>query len=98
MTSLIDLLDRAVTRYGDRNALGVRHDDGSTTHWSYRELDRRARIASWRLRALDLEPGDRILTWSPSTPELPAAYFGAMHARLVIVPLDLRMSPDAVET
>ena len=98
MTTLIDLLDRAVTRYGDRHALGVRHDDGSTTHWTYRELDRHARIASWRLRALDLEPGDRILTWSPSTPELPAAYFGAMHARLVIVPLDLRMSPDAVET
>jgi long-chain acyl-CoA synthetase len=29
---------------------------------------------------------------------LPAAYFGAMHARLVIVPLDLRMSPDAIDT
>ena len=25
----------------------------------------------WRLRALGLEPGDRLLTWSPSTPELP---------------------------
>ena len=97
MPTLLDLLDRAVTRYGDRPALGLRQDDGSTTRWSYRDLDRRARIAAWRLRALDLEPGDRILTWSPSTPELPAAYFGAMHARLVIVPLDLRMSPDAVE-
>jgi long-chain acyl-CoA synthetase len=97
-STLLDVLDRAVTRYGDRPALGVRHDDGTTTTWSYRELDRRARIAAWRLRALDLEPGDRILTWSPSTPELPAAYFGAMHARLVLVPLDLRMSADAIET
>jgi long-chain acyl-CoA synthetase len=44
-----------------------------------------------------LEPGDRVLTWSASTPELPAAYFGAMRARLIIVPLDLRMSADAVE-
>ncbi len=96
--TLPDLLQDAVTRYGDRSAIGVRHDDGSTTRWSYRELDRRARIAAWRLRALDLEPGDRILTWSPSTPELPAAYFGAMYARLVIVPLDLRMSADAVKT
>ena len=26
----------------------------------------------------------------------PAAYYGAMHARLVLVPLDLRMSSDAV--
>jgi long-chain acyl-CoA synthetase len=96
--TLLDLLDAAVTRYGERPALGVRHDDGSTTTWSYRELDRRARIAAWRLRALDLEPGDRVLTWSPSTPGLPAAYFGAMHARLVFVPLDLRMSRDAIDT
>ena len=98
MPTLLDLLDGAVSRYGDRNALGIRRDDGTTDHWSYRDLARRARIAAWRLRALDLEAGDRILTWSPSTPELPAAYYGAMLARLVIVPLDLRMSADAVET
>ena len=97
MPTLLDLLDQAVTRNGDRQALGLRRDDGTTMHWSFRELERRARIAAWRLRAMDLEPGDRILTWSPSTPELPAAYYGAMHARLVLVPLDLRMSADAVE-
>jgi len=96
--TLLDLLDGAVTRFGAKHALSARHDDGSTTAWSYRDLDRRARVAAWRLRALDLEPGDRILTWSPSTPELAAAYYGAMHARLVLVPLDLRMSPDAVES
>ena len=96
--TLIDLLERAVTRFGMRPALGLRLDDGSTTHWTYRDLDRRARIAAWRLRALDLEPGDRILTWGPSSPEIPAAYFGAMHARLVIVPLDIRMSMEAVQT
>lgn len=98
MTTLLDLLDQAVTRFGDRHALGVHGDDGSIEHWTYRQLHRRARIAAWRLRALDLEPGDRILTWSPSGPELPAAYFGAMAARLVFVPLDLRMSADAVDT
>jgi len=96
--TLIDLLERAVTRFGTRPALGLRLDDGSTTQWTYRDLDRRARIAAWRLRALDLEPGDRILTWGPSSPEIPAAYFGAMHARLVIVPLDIRMSTEAVQT
>ena len=97
MSTLVDLLERAVGHFGERNALGLWRDDGSTTHWSYRELDRRSRIVAWRLRAMDLEPGDRILTWSPSTPELPAAYYGAMRARLVIVPLDLRMSTDAIE-
>ena len=97
MSTLLDLLADAVERHGDRTALSLRHDDGSTTSWNYRELDRRSRIAAWRLRALGLEPGDRLLTWSPSTPELPATYFGAMRARLIIVPLDLRMSTEAIE-
>jgi long-chain acyl-CoA synthetase len=96
-STLLDLLDRAFREYADRPAVGVRRDDGSSMTWTFRELDRRSRLAAWRLRALRLEPGDRILTWSPSTPELPAAYFGAIRARLVLVPLDLRMSRDAVE-
>jgi long-chain acyl-CoA synthetase len=95
--TLLDLLEDAVARFGNRNALSLRADDGTTTSWSYSELARRSRYAAWRMRALGLEPGDRVLTWSPSTPELPATYFGAMRARLVVVPLDLRMSADAVE-
>ena len=98
MATLLDLLDARSTRYGDRGALALRLDDGSTTAWSYRELDARARGSPRGACGRSAcEPGDRMLTWSPSTPELPAAYFGAMRARLVLVPLDLRMSPDAVE-
>ena len=97
MTTLLDLLEGAVARYGDRDALGSGRRRHAPTQWSFRELDRRSRIAAWRLRALGLEPGDRILTWSPSMPELAAAYYGAMRARLVLVPLDLRMSAEAVE-
>jgi long-chain acyl-CoA synthetase len=96
-TTLLGLLDEAVTRYGDKPALSLRADDGSTSSWSFRELERRSRIAAWRLRAIGLGPGDRILTWSPSMPELAAAYFGAMRARLIYVPLDLRMSVEAIE-
>ena len=96
METLIDLLEDAAARFADRNALGLRTDDGSTWHWTYAELVRRSRIAAWRLRALGLQPGDRVLTWSPSTPALPAAYFGAMYAGLVFVPLDARMAPDTV--
>jgi len=96
METLLDLLDEAVARFSDRGALGIRHEDGATEAWTYHELDRRSRIAAWRLRALGLQPGDRVLTWSPSMPELPAAYFGAIRARLILVPLDLRMSVDAI--
>ena len=72
METLLDLLDDAVARFGERPALAIRHEDSTTEGWSYRELDRRSRAAAVRLRALGLQPGDRILTWSPSTPELPA--------------------------
>jgi long-chain acyl-CoA synthetase len=96
MDTLLDLFDDAVARFGDRPALAIRHEDGTTEGWTYRELDRRSRAAAFRLRALGLQPGDRILTWSPSTPELPATYLGAIRAGLVIVPLDVRMSADAI--
>jgi acyl-CoA synthetase (AMP-forming)/AMP-acid ligase II len=65
LDTLLDLLADAVATNGDKTALSLRLDDGSTTTWSYRELDRRSRIAAWRLRAAGLRPGDRLLTWSP---------------------------------
>ncbi|HEY7132395.1 MAG TPA: AMP-binding protein [Candidatus Limnocylindrales bacterium] len=96
--TLLDLLDGAFRRYADRPALGLWREDGTKTSWTYRELDRRSRLAAWRLReTLGLNPGDRVLTWSPSGPELPATYVGAMRAGLILVPLDLRMSPEAIQ-
>jgi long-subunit acyl-CoA synthetase (AMP-forming) len=96
METLIDLLEGSAERFADRNALGLRREDGTRFHWSYPEIVRRSRLAAWRLRALGLNPGERVLAWSPSTPALPAAYYGAMYARLVYVPLDSRMSADAI--
>jgi long-chain acyl-CoA synthetase len=96
METIIDVLDDATERFADRDALGAWREDGTRTTWSFRELDRRSRLAAWRLRALGLQPGDRVMTWSPSMPELAATYFGAMRARLILVPLDLRMSTDAI--
>ncbi|HLX33897.1 MAG TPA: AMP-binding protein [Candidatus Limnocylindrales bacterium] len=97
MRTLVELLDSAVSRFADQPAVALRGEDGAIETWTYAELGRRSRIAAWRLRALGLERGDRLLTWSPSMPELPAAYFGAMRAGLILVPLDLRMSREAIE-
>jgi long-chain acyl-CoA synthetase len=95
--TLVELIEGAAARYTDRPAVALRLDDGATEGWTYRELERRSRIAAWRLRSLGLEPGDRVLTWSPSSPSLVATYLGAMRARLIYVPLDLQMSPAAVQ-
>src|SRR5512144_1854096 len=96
MDTLVDLFDNMAARYADRPALGSWRDEGGATTWTYRELDRRSRFAAWRLRVTGLEPGDRLLTWSPSSPALAAVYLGAIRARLILVPLDLRMSADAI--
>ena len=96
METLLDLLDDALARFADQPAFGVRRDDGTVERWTYRELERRSKVAAWRLRSLGLAPGDRLLTWSGNAPELVAVYFGAIRARLVLVPLDARMSADAV--
>jgi long-chain acyl-CoA synthetase len=95
--SLLDMLDDAATRYAGRGQLGLRTDEGLELRWSAAELRHRSRLAAWRLRRLGLLPGDRLLTWSPSTPALPAVYFGAMRAGVVVVPLDLRMAPDVID-
>jgi long-chain acyl-CoA synthetase len=96
MATILDVLDGATARFADREALGEWRDDGTKSTWTFRELDRRSKLAAWRLRVLGLQPGERVLTWSPSMPELAATYFGAMRARLILVPLDLRMSTDAI--
>jgi long-chain acyl-CoA synthetase len=96
METLLDLVDDAVARFGDRPCVAMRLEDGTTAGWTYSELDRRSRAAALRLRALGLQPGDRLLTWSPSSPELVATYLGAVRAGIIYVPLDLRMSADAI--
>ena len=96
--SLLDLMDDTATRWPeDRAALSLRTDDGIEIAWSAAELRRRSLLAAWRLRALGLRTGDRLLTWAPSTPRLPAVYCAAMRAGVVITPLDLRMTRAVIE-
>lgn len=96
--SLVALLNDAAVRWPtDAAAFSLRTDDGIAMAWSAAELRRRSLLAAWRLRASGLADGDRLLTWSPSTPRLPAVYFGAMRAGVMVVPLDLRMTPGVIE-
>jgi long-chain acyl-CoA synthetase len=95
--SLLDLLDDAATRWAGRRQLALRTDDGLHLPWTAAELKHRSKLVAWRLRELGLQPGDRLLTWSPSTPALPAVYFGAMRAGVIVVPLDLRMAPEVLQ-
>ncbi len=95
--SLVEIIEDAAARRGERRAVGLFGEDGATEWWTARELAERSRFVAWRLRhEVGLAPGSRILALSPSSPEVPALFFGAMRAGVVLVPLDLRMVPDVV--
>ncbi len=96
--SLVGIIDDAAERYpADRVMYALRLDSGMALAWTAREMQRRSLLAAWRLRAAGLQPGDRLMTWSPSTPTLPAVYWGAMRAGIVLVPVDLRMTTAVIE-
>ena len=95
--SLLDLIEDAANRYAGREQMVLRTDEGTELPWSAQDVAYHSKLVGWRLRQLGIQPGDRLLTWSPSTPALPAVYFGAARAGVVIVPLDLRMAPDVLQ-
>ncbi len=55
---------------------------------SWRELDARVDAAASALRGLGLVRGDRVGLSLSNTPDFPVAYFGALRAGLVAVPLN----------
>jgi long-chain acyl-CoA synthetase len=95
--SLLDLIEDAAWRWHGREQMVLHTDAGSELPWAAQDVVYHSKLVAWRLRELGLKNGDRLLTWSPSTPALPAVYFGAMRAGLVIVPLDLRMAPEVLK-
>ena len=95
--SLLDLIEDAARRYAGREQMALRTDEGRELEWTAADINRHSKLVAWRLRALGINPGDRLLTWSPSTPALPSVYFGAARAGAVVVPLDLRMAPDVIQ-
>src|SRR5262249_55879574 len=74
--------DKAAARWGERDALIVRHQD---VRWSYAELQRRIDAFAAGLLALGLEPGDRIGTWSPNNAEWVVTQFATAKAGLILV-------------
>ncbi len=74
--------DETVARFGDREALVVRHQD---VRWSYRELSRRVDEVSAGLLAMGLSPGDRVGIWSPNCSEWVITQLATAKAGLILV-------------
>jgi fatty-acyl-CoA synthase len=74
--------DRIVERFGERDALIVRHQQ---IRWSYRELKARVDAFAAGLLALGLKRGDRVGVWSPNNAEWVVTQFATAKAGLILV-------------
>ena len=83
--SLVDLLLAAAARDPDKVALRRQH-----AAWTYGDLTRGAAAAAVMLRAAGLEPGDRVGLLFRNSPEYVALFYGALSARLAVVPLNVQ--------
>ncbi|PWV60178.1 AMP-binding protein [Plasticicumulans acidivorans] len=75
-------LETAAERWGERDALIVRHQN---VRWSYSQFLEEVRRLAAGLRRIGLEPGDRIGIWSPNNVEWVLMQFATASAGLVMV-------------
>jgi len=83
MASLTSVLREAVADHADRPA--VRMDGAVMT---YLELRDAAARAAALLTSLGVEPGDRVGIMLPNVPAFPIAFFGALAAGGIVVPMN----------
>ncbi len=83
MTNLSSLLEQAAASHPDRTAL--RMDDLTLT---YAELREAAGRMSALLASFGVEPGDRVGLMLPNVPAFPIAFYGALAAGAIVVPMN----------
>ena len=86
--------DRAVARWGNRNALVVRHQN---IHWSYDELAERVDSLAAGLLSYGLRPGDRVGIWSPNRAEWVVTQFATAKAGLILVNINPAYRPAELQ-
>jgi fatty-acyl-CoA synthase len=74
--------DRIVDRFGEREAVVVRHQN---IRWTYRALQRRTNNLAVSLLRLGLNPGERIGIWSQNNAEWLLAQLATAKAGLILV-------------
>jgi long-chain acyl-CoA synthetase len=91
--TLIELLQISAQRFADRPALLIK-PGFRTKKWTYRDLGEVVPRVATYLAGAGVRPGDRVIIWAVNRPEWGIAFFGALHAGAVLVPLDFRFMPD----
>ncbi len=93
METVLDLVQESVRRFDRRPFLLIR--PGFRTRVTrYRDLGRLVPRVARVLRDQGLQPGDRAIIWAVNRPEWGITFLGAVHAGIVLVPLDVRSATD----
>ncbi|MGH2451132.1 MAG: AMP-binding protein [Candidatus Limnocylindria bacterium] len=93
MRTLVDILPASAARFGDKPALLIK-PTFRTRVWSYRDLGEAVPRIGRVLADAGIAKGDRVLIWAVNRPEWALAFFGALQAGAVLVPLDVRSLAD----
>jgi long-chain acyl-CoA synthetase len=100
MDTLIQLFTEAVKRFSNRTALlepSGGTDGDAISALTYQMLQERAYSFAGYLLQQPVNKGDRLMIWSASRSHWLVAYFGALLAGMVIVPLDVNTKQEFLE-
>ncbi len=64
--------------------------------WSFQELDQAAARIATGLKAIGVEPGDRVAVSCPNVPYIPMIMFGVLKAGAVYVPLNILLKTEEI--
>jgi long-chain acyl-CoA synthetase len=90
------LLERAIAAHGSAPFLGVRTSTAREQSLTFEEFGVAVERAAARL-AVALPAGARVMVQGAPGPGFAAALFAAARANVILVPLDVRMTPETVE-
>ena len=96
LPTINQFLEDAARRFGERPALLFKPGFRFRT-WSYQALYDDVQRVATLLQSRGIGKGDRVVLWGPNAPHWVLAYFGCLRIGAVVVPLDLRSTPDFVQ-
>lgn len=96
MKNLVDFFEEKIAVFGPRLAIQMR-PRYRTIRWTYSDLGAKTSSLARALERRDVQPGDRVLLYSPNSPYWVAAFFAILRCGGVVVPLNPQSPPEQLD-
>ncbi len=94
--TITDILEAINKKYGNRPALRINMEDGSSRQITFVKLGRKVIGVSSALINLGIEKNDRVAILSENRPEWAIAFFGIISCAATVVPIDIKLSDKEI--